>query len=302
MLVVALGHFNRIAISVAGAERIIRQNGIDAKRGWDRSIPRFCCFYTLAMVPAGWLIDRFGARATLSFLFWLGGLRRRHERGRAFFAKCRCLCGRTACRPFADGPGQCAVASRGGPHGVRPCAAPIEIARQRLGDIRGLCGNLGHVLRFRCADRSIRIGRLRVLRDGMDHARRRLELDLGNEAAARFGRTIPSRASHRTSPSPADRYPRNAPRQRGSVFLRPGVICLTLSYVGLGLFPVPVFLLDSILYRHHSEARARRVAALFNVDYADDGTGDDFRRLAGRPGRAVPSRAARDGGWSPRWA
>ena len=64
MLVVGLGHFNRIAISVAGAERIIRENGVDAARmGWVYSA--FLFFYTLAMVPAGWFIDRVGARATL---------------------------------------------------------------------------------------------------------------------------------------------------------------------------------------------------------------------------------------------
>ena len=64
MLVVGLGHFNRIAISVAGAERIIRENGIDAARmGWVYSA--FLALYTLAMLPAGWFIDRVGARATL---------------------------------------------------------------------------------------------------------------------------------------------------------------------------------------------------------------------------------------------
>jgi MFS family permease len=63
-VVVALGQFNRIAISVAGAERIIGENGIDATR-MGQIYSAFLLFYTLAMVPAGWLIDRFGARATL---------------------------------------------------------------------------------------------------------------------------------------------------------------------------------------------------------------------------------------------
>jgi MFS transporter, ACS family, D-galactonate transporter len=64
MLVVALGHFNRIAISVAGTERIIPENGIDATR-MGTVYTAFLFFYMLAMVPTGWLIDRFGARATL---------------------------------------------------------------------------------------------------------------------------------------------------------------------------------------------------------------------------------------------
>jgi ACS family glucarate transporter-like MFS transporter len=70
MVVVGLGHFNRIAISVAGAERIIRENGIDATR-MGQVYSAFLLFYTLAMVPAGWLIDRFGARGTL-IAFCLG--------------------------------------------------------------------------------------------------------------------------------------------------------------------------------------------------------------------------------------
>ena len=64
MLVVGLGHFNRIAISVAGAERIIPENGIDGLR-MGQVYSAFLLFYTLAMVPAGWLIDRWGARVTL---------------------------------------------------------------------------------------------------------------------------------------------------------------------------------------------------------------------------------------------
>src|SRR5580704_1194052 len=64
MLVVGSGHFNRVAISVAGAEHIIRESAISETRmGWVYSA--FLFFYTLAMVPAGWLIDRVGARATL---------------------------------------------------------------------------------------------------------------------------------------------------------------------------------------------------------------------------------------------
>ncbi|HET6324760.1 MAG TPA: MFS transporter, partial [Planctomycetaceae bacterium] len=67
MLVVGTAQFNRVAISVAGAEHIIRESGISATRmGWVYSA--FLLFYTLAMLPAGWLIDRVGARATLTML------------------------------------------------------------------------------------------------------------------------------------------------------------------------------------------------------------------------------------------
>jgi MFS transporter, ACS family, D-galactonate transporter len=67
MLVVATGHFNRISISVAGTERIIPDYGVAPdKMGMVYSA--FLLFYTLAMLPGGWFIDRFGARAALVVL------------------------------------------------------------------------------------------------------------------------------------------------------------------------------------------------------------------------------------------
>jgi MFS transporter, ACS family, D-galactonate transporter len=67
MLVVAMGHFNRISISVAGAERIIPQYGI-APKSMGTVYSAFLIIYTLAMLPGGWFIDRFGARAALVLL------------------------------------------------------------------------------------------------------------------------------------------------------------------------------------------------------------------------------------------
>ncbi|HVC97043.1 MAG TPA: MFS transporter [Pirellulales bacterium] len=65
MLVVACGHFNRIAISVAGSEWIIPEQGVTPdKMGLVYSA--FLAFYTLAMLPGGWFIDRFGSRAALT--------------------------------------------------------------------------------------------------------------------------------------------------------------------------------------------------------------------------------------------
>jgi MFS family permease len=64
MLVAALGHFNRVGMSVAGAERIVPRYQIEpAQMGLVYSAFLFC--YTLAMLPAGWFIDRYGARSTL---------------------------------------------------------------------------------------------------------------------------------------------------------------------------------------------------------------------------------------------
>jgi MFS family permease len=64
MLVVAMGHFNRIGISVAGAERIIPQYGIEP-RSMGMVYSAFLIVYTLAMLPGGWFIDRFGPRRAL---------------------------------------------------------------------------------------------------------------------------------------------------------------------------------------------------------------------------------------------
>ncbi len=67
MLVVATAHFNRIGITVAGDEWIIPRYGVSAdKMGMVYSA--FLWIYTLAMLPGGWLIDRFGPRSALIVL------------------------------------------------------------------------------------------------------------------------------------------------------------------------------------------------------------------------------------------
>jgi len=64
MLVAAVGHFNRVGMSVAGNKRILEQYHFQpAQMGLVYSA--FLCCYTLAMLPGGWFIDRFGARAAL---------------------------------------------------------------------------------------------------------------------------------------------------------------------------------------------------------------------------------------------
>lgn len=64
MLVVACGHFNRIAITVAGTERIIPEYGISTE-SMGLVYSAFLLAYTVMMVPGGWFIDRFGARSAL---------------------------------------------------------------------------------------------------------------------------------------------------------------------------------------------------------------------------------------------
>jgi MFS transporter, ACS family, D-galactonate transporter len=62
MVFVALAHFNRVSIAVAGAEQIIRPGFIsETEMGFVYS--SFLLLYTIFMIPGGFLIDCFGPRA-----------------------------------------------------------------------------------------------------------------------------------------------------------------------------------------------------------------------------------------------
>ena len=61
----ALGHFNRVGISVAGSEVFIPKLGLSETRmGWVYTA--FLIVYTLGMLPGGWLIDRIGSARALT--------------------------------------------------------------------------------------------------------------------------------------------------------------------------------------------------------------------------------------------
>jgi MFS family permease len=62
MVFVGLAHFNRVSISVAGAEQIIRPDFI---ADWQMGLvySAFLLWYTVFMIPGGRFIDRFGPRA-----------------------------------------------------------------------------------------------------------------------------------------------------------------------------------------------------------------------------------------------
>lgn len=64
MVTVAVSHFNRIGMSVAGTEAIMPQYGVPpTTMGWVYT--SYLVVYTLCMVPGGWFIDRRGPRAAL---------------------------------------------------------------------------------------------------------------------------------------------------------------------------------------------------------------------------------------------
>jgi MFS family permease len=61
MLFVGLAHFNRVSISTAGTEAIIPA-GVLSEQRMGLVYSAFLWMYTLAMIPGGWFIDRFGPR------------------------------------------------------------------------------------------------------------------------------------------------------------------------------------------------------------------------------------------------
>ncbi|MEI7685201.1 MAG: MFS transporter [Planctomycetota bacterium] len=64
MAYIALCHFNRISMSVAGTEQIMPRYRIDeTTMGFVYS--SHLIVYTICMIPGGWFIDRFGARVAL---------------------------------------------------------------------------------------------------------------------------------------------------------------------------------------------------------------------------------------------
>lgn len=63
-----LGHFNRLAISVVGSERLIGPDGLSEER-MGVVYTTFLLVYTLSMVPGGWFIDRVGPASALR---WMG--------------------------------------------------------------------------------------------------------------------------------------------------------------------------------------------------------------------------------------
>ena len=68
----AIGHFNRVGISVAGDEMFIPKLGIpETRMGWVYTA--FLIVYTIGMLPAGWLIDRIGAARALTLFGLLMG-------------------------------------------------------------------------------------------------------------------------------------------------------------------------------------------------------------------------------------
>ncbi len=64
MATAALSHFNRISISSAGTEHIMKEYGID-EPSMGRVYSTYLFVYTFCMLPGGWLLDRIGPKRVL---------------------------------------------------------------------------------------------------------------------------------------------------------------------------------------------------------------------------------------------
>src|SRR5215208_1140872 len=65
MALAAISHFNRISMAIAGDERIMAEYGLPPTR-MGTIYSAFLITYMLGMIPGGWVIDRFGAKAALT--------------------------------------------------------------------------------------------------------------------------------------------------------------------------------------------------------------------------------------------
>jgi MFS transporter, ACS family, D-galactonate transporter len=211
MLVVAMGHFNRIAISVAGAERIIPEGGIDEAR-MGQIYSAFLLIYTLAMLPAGWLIDRVGARATL-IVFGFGS---------AIF-----VAGTSAVGLFAQTPASLWMG--------------LLAVRSLMAHAKSLANGL--VTFAACAGISATYYGFGALIDGFSWPCAFLVtgwITLAVALSWTWGtRDLPPSVENVrpdiSSPrGPTNPLPSSPPKSAGSVLLRPGVICLAFSYAALG--------------------------------------------------------------------
>jgi MFS family permease len=67
MAYAAMCHFNRISITVAGAEKIIPEQGVDPV-SMGAVYSAYLSIYTLCMTTGGWLIDRWGPKVALALM------------------------------------------------------------------------------------------------------------------------------------------------------------------------------------------------------------------------------------------
>jgi MFS family permease len=233
MLVVGLAQFNRVAISVAGAERIIPESGIDATR-MGQVYSTFLLFYMLAMIPAGWLIDRFGARATLIVLCF----------GSAIFVAGTCGVGLFSQSLLSLWMGLIVVRSLMG-----VVNAPLHPAAARMvfGHVPMRAKSLanGLVTFAACAGISATYYGFGALIDRFNWPTAFLVtawITLAAAFAWTWGtRKLPQRVDahvDRVAPPAASvvSVPTLSAPSAGAVMFRGGVICLTLSYAALGYF------------------------------------------------------------------
>lgn len=235
ILVVGLGHFNRIAITVAGAEHIIPENGINGLQ-MGQVYSAFLLFYMLAMVPAGWLIDRWGARVTLVVLCF----------GSALFVAGTSAVGFFSQSAVSLWMGLIAVRSLMGLVNapLHPAAAHMVFAHVPT-KAKSLANGL--VTFAACAGISATYYGFGALIDRFGWpsaffvtAWMTLVVALCWTWGTRGLRPLVE-AGATEGPMDLAAFPDRQEHRTGSVLLRPGVICLTLSYAALGYFQYMFF-------------------------------------------------------------
>ena len=206
----------------------------------------FLTLYTLAMLPGGWFIDRFGPRLALLLLGFGSSL---------FVALTGCvglvvhdaaalLAGAAGCQGTAR-RGLGAAASGRGPDGRRPASAASKVSGW-LGELLGLPGNRGDPDRDGVADRPIRLACRSV--DLKRH-------DPGGRAG--LGQR------HASAPRPPAKQPCTSLDFEAiyQVLRQRGVIAITLSYAAYGYFQYLFFYWITYYFetvRHEDHVVSRR--------------------------------------------
>ncbi len=271
-----MAHFNRIGMSVAGTERIIKAYGIDEQR-MGLVYSAFLLFYTLAMLPGGWFIDRFGPRMALMMLCFGSsvfvamtgavGLLARGPLDALGGAPDRAVAARAGQRPAASGVG---------PDGLRPGTLPTSRAMAN-----------GLVTFAACVGIAATFYVLGKLIDLFDWPIA-FVISGGMTLLVALVWTFGTRPAGGDSVAAA--VTRCALRSLG-LLADPAASRRDLHHArlrGLRLFPVPVLLLDPVLLRDDAEGGSTSVARVQHDDHPRDGVRHAQRRMAGRSRPAVP--------------
>ena len=289
MMVVATGHFNRVGMAVAGTDRIVKVYGVDPER-MGLVYSAFLLVYTLAMLPGGWFIDRFGPRVALMVLCF----------GSTVFVALTGAVGLVAEGPCALWLGLLVVRSLLGLVNAPLHPASARMVFEHVPPASRSMAN-GLVTFAACVGIAATFYVLGALIDRFDWPIAFL-ISGGLTLIVAMVWTLGTRPSRRSVG--LRRRPGAARFELAAlwpVLRRRSVVCVTLSYVALRLLPVPVLLLDPVLLRDQAEGRAGRGAGVLHDDHPGDGDRHARRWVAGRSRPAIALTPRAEGAGARRW-